>query len=62
MFREHVELSEDEMMNILSQGVSGNIGIMGITDFDFEVNPKISLSARELAREIMKSNGFKIVF
>ena len=29
---------------------------------DFEVNPKISLSARELAREIMKSNGFKIVF
>lgn len=62
MFREHVELSEDEMMNILSQGVFGNIRIMGITDFDFEVNPKISLSARELAREIMKSNGFKIVF
>lgn len=24
-----------ELVNILSQGVSGNIGIMGITDFDF---------------------------
>lgn len=62
IFWEHVKMSEDEMINILSQGVSGNIRVMGITEFDLEVNPKISLSARELTREIMKSNGFKIVF
>lgn len=62
MFQEHVVMSEDEMVNILSQGVSGNIGIMGITDFDLEVDTKISLSVRGLARKIMEPNGIKIVF
>ena len=62
MFGEHIEMSENEMINILSQGVSGNIRIMGITEFDLEVNPRISLSARDLARKIMKPNGIQIVF
>ncbi|MBR1702111.1 MAG: hypothetical protein IJ716_09170 [Lachnospiraceae bacterium] len=62
MFQEQIPLSEDEMVNILSQGISANILIMGITDYDLEVDAKISLSCRDLAREIMKSNGIKIVF
>ncbi|SDP36413.1 hypothetical protein [Selenomonas ruminantium] len=62
MFWGHVEMSENEMINIISQGVSGNIGIMGLTDFDLEVNPKISLSVRDLAQKIMEPNGIKIVF
>lgn len=62
MFQELIEMSEDEMVNILSQGVSDNIVIMGITDFDLEVDTKISLSCRDLAHKIMEPNGIKIVF
>ena len=62
MYQEQVELSENEIVNILSQGVSDNIVIMGITPFDFEVNNKISLSCRELAKKIMEPNGINIVF
>ena len=62
MFWERVEMTEDEMVDILSQGVSGNIGVMGITDFDLEVDTKISLPVRDLARKIMEPNGIKIVF
>lgn len=62
MFQEQIVMSEDEMVNILSQGVSGNISIMGITAFDLEVDTKISLSCRDLVHEIMEPNGIKIVF
>ena len=62
MFQEHISMSEDEMVNILSQGISDNIVIMGITEFDLEVDTRISLTVRELAWEIMKANGIKIVF
>lgn len=37
MYREGVELSEDEIVNVLSQGVSENIVIMGITEYDLTV-------------------------
>lgn len=62
IYQEGVELSEDEVVNVLSQGISENIVIMGITDYDFRVNEKISLSCRELAKKIMEPNGIKIVF
>ena len=62
MFQEHMEISEDEMVHILSQGVSDHIVIMGITDYDLEINPKMSLTGRELARKIMEPNGIRIVF
>lgn len=62
MYREGIELSEDEIVNILSQGVSENIVIMGITEYDLTVNDKISLSCRELAQKIMEPNGIEIVF
>lgn len=62
MYQEQVKLTENEIVNFLSQGVSDNIVIMGITPFDFEVNNKISLSCRELAKKIMEPNGINIVF
>ena len=51
-----------EIVNVLSQGISENIVIMGITDYDFRVNDKIPLLCRELAQKIMEPNGIKIVF
>lgn len=62
MFLEKVELSEDEMINIVSQGRSGNIVVMGVTAFDLKVNEKISLTGHELVRKIMEPNGIKIIF
>ena len=62
MYRDGVELSEDDIVNVLSQGISDNIMIMGITDYDLSVNDKILFSCRELAQKIMEPNGIKIVF
>lgn len=62
MFQDQIVMSEDEMVNILSQEITGNIVVMGITDFDLEVVPKISLSCRDLVHKIMEPNGIKIVF
>ena len=62
MYQEGVELSEDEIVNVLSQGISENVVIMGITDYDLRVNDKMPLSCRELAQKIMEPNGIKIVF
>ena len=62
MYQDGVELSEDEIVNVLSQGISENLVIMGITDYDFRVNDKIPLTSRELAQNIMEPNGIKIVF
>ena len=61
MYREGVDLTEDEIVNILSQGISGNIVILGITDYDLEVNES-SFSFRDLAQKIMEPNGIMIVF
>ena len=41
---------------------SGSILELDFTDFDLEVDTKISLSCRDLARKIMEPNGIKIVF
>ena len=62
MFQEGAGLSEDEMVNIISQGVSENIVIMGITPYDLDVDKKISMSCSELVRKIMEPNGIIIVF
>lgn len=62
MFWENVELSEDEMVNLISQGTSGNISVMGITAFDLKVDEKISMSCMELVQKIMEPNGIIIVF
>lgn len=62
MFQEHVEISEDEMLNLISQGASGNIVVMGTTAFDLKVDEKISMTSRELVQKIMEPNGINIVF
>ncbi|MDO5574206.1 MAG: hypothetical protein Q4G60_09560 [bacterium] len=62
MYQEHVEISEDAMINLISQGASGNITVMGITAFDLKVDEKISLTSRDLVQKIMEPNGIKIVF
>lgn len=62
MYQEHVEITEDEMINLISQGASGNISVMGITTFDLKVDEKISMTSRELVQKIMEPNGIKIVF
>lgn len=62
MFRENVELSEDEMVNLISQGTSGNITVMGITAFDLKVVEKISMSCIDLAQKIMEPNGIIVMF
>ena len=62
MFQEHVEISEDEMINLISQGASGNIVVMGTTAFDLKVDEKVSMTGRELAQKIMEPNGINIVF
>ena len=62
MFQEHVEISENEMINFISQGVSGNITVMGITPFDLNVDERISMSCSDLVQKIMEPNGIRIVF
>lgn len=62
MFREHVEISEDEMINLISQGTSGKIVVMGIMAYDLKVDEKISMTGRELVQKIMEPNGINIVF
>ena len=62
MFQEHIEISEDEMINLISQGTSGNIVVMGTTAFDLKVDEKISMTSRELVQKIMEPNGIHIVF
>lgn len=62
MFQEHVELSEEEMINFISQGTSGNVVVMGTTTFDLRVDERISMTSRELVQKIMEPNGINIVF
>ena len=62
MFQEHIEISEDEMINLISQGTSGNIVVMGTTAFNLKVDEKISMTSRELVQKIMEPNGIHIVF
>jgi hypothetical protein len=62
MFQKHTDISEEEMVNIISQGTSGNIVVMGLMAFDLKVDEKISMSGRELVKKIIEPNGIKIIF
>lgn len=62
MFREKLIESEEEMVNLLSCGTSGNIVVMGTTAYDLDVDHKISLTGRELAQKIIEPNSIHIVF
>lgn len=50
------------MVDLISQGTSGNITVMGITAFDLKVDEKISMSCIDLAQKIMEPNGIIVVF
>lgn len=62
MFRENVLVSEEQMINMLSCGATGNIVVMGTTTYDLEVKARISLAAGELAQKIKEQNGIHIIF
>ena len=62
MFQEKTEMSEDEMVSIITQGNSGNIVVMGTTTYDLKVDTRISMTGRELVQKIMEPNGINIVF
>ena len=60
MFQEQIEISENEMVNIISQGTSGNIVVMGTTAYDFDINVSISMPSEALVGKILffeKSSG-----
>lgn len=62
MFQEQIEMSEDEMIQLLSCGTSGKISVMGATVYDFDLDKKMSMTAQELVNKIMEPNGIHIVF
>ena len=57
-----MELRQEDITEILSQGTGRNIVVMGTTAYDLEVNDKISMTCEELAEKIMEPNGINIVF
>lgn len=62
MYQDYVELSEEDMTEIISAGNSGNVVVMGTTPYDLKVNPKISMTAKDLVNKIIEPNGINIVF
>ena len=62
MYQENMELRQEDITEILSQGTGRNIVVMGTTAYDLEVNDKISMTCEELAEKIMEPNGINIVF
>ena len=49
------------MNEILSKGTSGNLVIMGMTMYDLEVDKSISITSKELVKQIIEPNGIHIV-
>lgn len=62
MFRENVEMSDEEMVSIISQGRPGDVSVMGMTAFDLEVRSKITMSGAALVKLMKEPNGINIVF
>lgn len=62
MYQEHIEMTEEEMINLISQGGAGNIVVMGTTAFDLKVDEKISMTSKELVQKIIEPNGINIIF
>lgn len=62
MYQENRELTEEDLVELLSRGIPGNVAVMGTTAYDLSVNLKISMSCEALAKKIMESNGIHIVF
>lgn len=61
MYMDHIEISEIQMENLLTQGTCGNIVFWGISPFDLDVS-RMSMSAIDLVHKILTPNEIKIVF
>ena len=57
-----MKITENEVNEILSKGTSGNLVIMGMTMYDLEVDKSISITSKELVKQIIQPNGIHIVF
>lgn len=62
MYQELMNLNADDIIEILSQGICGNIVVKGITAYDLEINDEISMTGEEMADKIIEPNGINIVF
>lgn len=62
MYQEQIEISKDEMIKMIGQGISGNIVVMGTTVYDLDINANISMTREELVEKIMEPNGINIIF
>lgn len=61
IYQEHFAFTKDELIEILSQGISGNLSIMSMTSYSLE-SQMLSMSASELTEKIMEPNGIYVVF
>ncbi len=61
IYQEHFALTKDDLIEILSQGISGNLSIMSMTSYSLD-SQILSMSASELAEKIMEPNGIYVVF
>ena len=57
-----MKITENEVNEILSKGTSGNLVSMGMTMYDLEVDKSISITSKELVKQIIEPNGIHIVF
>ena len=55
-------LNITDFVEMLSQGVNGNIIVKGTTAYDLEINDEIVMTCEELAYKIAEPNGINIVF
>lgn len=62
MYQDGIVLAIDDMIEILSQGTSDKVVVMGTTAFDLTVDRNITMTNYELAQKIMEPNGINIVF
>ena len=62
MYEEQMGLNITDLVEMLSQGVNGNIIVKGTTAYDLEINDEIVMTCEELAYKIAEPNGINIVF
>ena len=62
IYQSQSNLLEEDLIEILAQGIDGNIVVKGTSVYDLEVNNEISMTCSELAHEIMTPDGIHIIF
>ena len=62
MYEEQMGLNITDLVEMLSQGVNGNVVVKGTTAYDLEINDEIAMTCEELAYKIAEPNGINIIF